>query len=60
MGLWRKILRAVLDDDGAPGLFSGLLPTNVSGENFSGRRVEHGANAGKAKTLASRSAKSRS
>lgn len=59
MELWRKILRAVLYDDGAPGLYSGLLP-NASGENFSGRRVEHGADAGKTNAAASRSAKVRS
>jgi hypothetical protein len=59
MELWRKIWRAVLHEDGAPGLFSGLLP-NASGENFSDRRVEHSADAGKANASASRSAKSRS
>jgi hypothetical protein len=59
MELWRKILRAVLYDDGAPGLYSGLLP-NASGENFSSRRIEHDADAGKANAAASRLAKSRS
>lgn len=59
MQLWRKILRAVLYDDGAPGLYSGLLP-NASGESFSSRRVEHGANAGKTNAAASRSGKNRS
>jgi hypothetical protein len=59
MELWRKILRAVLYDDGAPGLYSGLLP-HASGENISGRRNEHDIVAGKADAAAPRSAKSRS